>query len=198
MQLRLILAVLLLAIGGSSGAAQARSEHSLGQTLRPSTVRSADSRAPEEPAEEAASSGLTNDAALAQIGATVVAFLGLFFLGFQIRSQRSDERAGWTLSYQATYNDRAFRTVASKCTGFFDADDAADCVNKIRAIGVATWADDPSLRRTPPTTDAARASTNDLRHVLGFFETRVPRKRPEPRSQADRQRLRDAGRLVLR
>jgi hypothetical protein len=100
-----------------------------------------------------------------------VAFLGLVFLGFQIRSQRSDTRAGWTLSYQAIYNERAFRTIASKCTGFFDAEDAADCVMKIRAVHKASWADDPSLPRTPPSSPNACASNNDVRYVLGFFET---------------------------
>jgi hypothetical protein len=75
------------------------------------------------------------------------------------------------LSYQSTYNDRAFTTIASKCTGFFDADDAAECVYKIKAIQDASWADDPSLPRTPMTVDAARASPNDLNYVVGFFET---------------------------
>ncbi len=118
-----------------------------------------------------ASSPLDRDAALAQVGAALVAFLGLVFLGFQIRSQRSDTRAGWTLSYQAIYNEREFRTIASKCTGFFDAEDAADCVMKIRAIHKASWADDPSLPRTPASSRDARASNNDIRYVLGFFET---------------------------
>jgi hypothetical protein len=162
----LILALLFVVLGGPGVAAGATTSPHSGLASRP--VRPGSS-----PVETvvAAPTDLSEATSWAQIGATVVAFLSVGFLGFQIMSQRSDTRAGWTLEYQATYNDREFRKIAAKCTGFFQATDAADCVRKIQAIGAASWAEDPRLPRSPPTVMAANASENDLRYVLGFFET---------------------------
>jgi hypothetical protein len=131
-------------------------------------------RAPSTNATAATSGGSTTlgrDQAYAQIGATVIALVAFAGLGTQILLQRRDARAEWALSYQRTYNDRAFRTIGSKCTGFFDARDGADCVEKIRALQTVEWADDASLPRTPRASEVASASNNDLRYVLGFLET---------------------------
>lgn len=121
----------------------------------------------------------------AEVATPLVAGAGLIFIWQQIKQQREeikgqkeaeegnrdDARANRSISYQATYTDRAFLTTAGRCTGFLDADDAADCVNKIRAYGLAHWSDDRSLPRSPPSVDEARASRNDLNYLLGFFET---------------------------
>lgn len=167
MRPHLILAVVLMVLAGPISCSEARSER------RPSSAHSVFAPSPiaTKPIITTEKSDLDRAADLAQIGATTVSILALVFLGLQIMSERGDTRAGWTLTYQSTYNDRSFRTIASRCTGFFDASDAADCVRKIRAIQSATWADEPSLPRTPPSVGEARASGNDLRYVLGFFET---------------------------
>jgi hypothetical protein len=171
MRHHLIVAVVLLALGSpvASAGAQTTTPNATGPVIRTTSF----------------SGWFDHLVGWAQVATPLVALAGLIFIWKQIKQQRdeikgqkeeeegnrNDARANRSVSYQATYTDRAFLTTAGRCTGFLDAADAADCVSKIRAHGLARWADERSLPRTPPSVDEARASRNDLNYLLGFFET---------------------------
>lgn len=186
LRLGLILAVVALAFGWAAGSAEAQGAHHSRVSSRPAVkaITVPNGRAITLPkgthtlvVRTPGPSGW-DAATIAQVVAAGVAIIALLLLvaqtrglGIQTREQGKDARADRTLSYQAIYAGHEFRTTAAKCTGFFQAEDAATCVDKIRSFEATTWAGDPSLLRTPPSVAAANASKIDIAQVLGFFET---------------------------
>jgi len=111
--------------------------------------------------------GLLDDAA--DVG-QAVGVIALLFLWWQIRRAAKDVRDARAVSYQERFGDREFRSVTSRTLAFLDANDAADCVRKLRAWLTARWADEECLPRTPPL-DHARPARNDIQQTIGFFES---------------------------
>jgi hypothetical protein len=122
--------------------------------------------------------------AVVQGGATMAAVVGLLLLRRQVRAAkdqiaaaeiqisgaRDDANAQRSLAFQEQYTGRDFRKVASLCLAYLDAEDAADCIQKIRAAASSPYAECPCLPRSPRDASAPQPCVNDIEQVFGFFE----------------------------
>jgi Lrp/AsnC ligand binding domain len=99
-----------------------------------------------------------------------VGLIALVLLLLQIRRATRDVRDQRAVSYQERFGDREFRSLTSRALAFLDADDAGECVRKLRAWATSRWADEECLLRSPPL-NHARPAINDIQQTLGFFES---------------------------
>ena len=106
----------------------------------------------------------------AQVLATLAALAALLFLARQVAGARSDADSQRALAFQERYTSREFSRIISPLLAFFAVDDAADCVDKIRAEMTSPHAEAQILPRTPRDPSAPQACVNDIQHVMAFFE----------------------------
>lgn len=116
--------------------------------------------------------GLLEDlTSIGQLVAAVAAAVGLWFLVQQVGITKRQFLGDRTRRFQEAYLDPAFYAAVTRTLAFLNADDAWDCLDKIKALHRRTHAGENCLPRTPKTTeDAPKASVQDVELVLGFYE----------------------------
>jgi hypothetical protein len=105
----------------------------------------------------------------AQVAGSMIALLALLALLYQIARSRRESQGQRAFDLQTAYTSREFRSVTSRSLAFLDANDARDCVQKVRAWEFRGWADNPCLPRSPRQAEA-RPSANDIVEVFSFLE----------------------------
>ena len=116
------------------------------------------------------SSTLQDIASVAQVVAALAALGFLPAIAYQVRASRKDAMSDRTATLQEKWGERDFIRNISRVRGFLAAEDASDCIRKIRAWNVLAHAELRALPRTPPDPHALQISRNDVQYLLTFFE----------------------------
>lgn len=106
----------------------------------------------------------------AQIVGVVIAAVAAVFIYFQIRDGRKSARVERSLAYLQRYAERELRQRVAAVTAYLSVSNTRQCVVHIQAWQVASHAEAATLPRAKPAPSAPRASKNDVREVLDFFE----------------------------
>jgi hypothetical protein len=120
----------------------------------------------------------------AQIAGPIIALLGLGAVLIQVyratqqlrntneqmKHARDDARSQQTRAYEQRYSTREFLRESSLTFAFLAAEDAGDCISRIRAWETRRHADEPCLPRPRSRPDGPQASPNDVQRVFSFFE----------------------------